>query len=96
MTDNIVEMLVPTVETRKKQKGPAPSIKDLSGKTIGIMDNCWPTYTVLLKKIEELLLARFASSMIVRKTKVTKSMPAPADLIEELAKCDIVINGLCA
>ncbi len=97
MTGKIIEMLVPIMETRKKEKGLAPRVDDLDNKVIGIMDNTWEPYVPFLDRVQELLLQRYKSSRVIRRTKLDKGGGAPADLFEEIAtSCQVVINGLGA
>ena len=98
MNSNIIEILTPIVEDRKREIGLAPRVDDLNNKVIGILDNNWETgYVSFLDRVEKLLSERYKSSRIIRRTKLEKTAGAPADLIDELSSsCQAVINGLGA
>lgn len=95
MAGKFIEMLVPTAEPRTKPKGLAPRLDSLDGKTIGILDNRWNTYVVFLNRLEQRLRSQFPTATPIRKTKMTKSVGATAEMIDEMATgCQGVINGL--
>ncbi|MFC2025448.1 hypothetical protein ACFLTG_03460 [Chloroflexota bacterium] len=95
MTGKIIEILVPTVETTKSEKGFAARVNDLDNKVIGILDNNFLTYFPFVERVKELLSEQYESSSIMRRTKSDRISKAPADLIDELASsCQVIINGV--
>lgn len=68
---------------------------DLDGKTIGLLDNGKPNADRVLDAIAELLQERYQIKEIVRRRKDNVSLPAPREIVEELAeRSDVVIAGV--
>lgn len=84
----------PFDETTRTQAAMAPRLDSLAGKTVGLLDISKPGGSIFLDHLEHLLKERFAVKAVVRKMKPTFTKPAPEALIQELANCDAVIEGL--
>jgi len=67
---------------------------DLSGKVVGFIDNAKPNFHHLVDDLAELLAARYGVKTVVKRAKRGASMPATAQVIDELAQeCDLVVTG---
>ena len=97
MTAKIIEVLNPTAMAINMESKIAPRVDDLNGKVIGLLNNTKPNFDIFLNRIEELLYQRFNFADILHITKrVGNTLPLPEDQMEELvAKCDVVVNGMC-
>ena len=70
------------------------SVGDLSGKVVGFIDNSKPNFNLLIDDMAELLTTRYGVKAIVKRGKRSASMPATAQMIDELAaQCDLVVTG---
>ena len=73
----------------------APALpRDLTGLTVGFLDNTKPNFDRLAGAIGRLLAEGHGAKAIVHRRKATVSNPAAPELIAELAKaCDVVFAG---
>jgi hypothetical protein len=70
---------------------PLPTLR---GKVIGFIDNSKPNFHVLADDLAELLVTRHGAAGVVRHRKLSASIPAPDNIVEDIAaKCDLVITG---
>ncbi len=68
--------------------------RDLSGRTVGFLDNTKHNFDRLVVDLGSLLRERHAVKAVVHRRKANASTPAAAELIVELAKtCDVVFAG---
>jgi len=75
--------------------GLAPRVRDLAGKTAGLLDDGLPLADVLLDRIGELLREQHGVAKVVRRQKPNLSSPAPASLLDGLkAEVDFVVVGV--
>ncbi len=94
MTQNTIRVLSPAGEmVRARVTVPAlPS--DLSGRTVGFLDNTKPNFDRLVGNMAELLRARFGIGAMVHRKKANAATPASPDILAELARqCDVVFAG---
>lgn len=67
---------------------------DLSGRTVGFLDNTKANFDRLAGEIGRLLREQHGVRDVIHRRKANASTPAPPDLIAELAKvCDVVFAG---
>jgi len=70
------------------------SVGDLSGKVVDFIDNSKPNFNLLIDDLSTLLTERYGVKTIVKRGKRGASMPAAAQVIDELAaQCDLVVTG---
>ncbi|WP_087748617.1 MULTISPECIES: hypothetical protein [unclassified Acidovorax] len=70
------------------------SLDTLAGRVVGFIDNAKPNFHHLVDELAELLPARYGVARVVKMRKRSASMPAPAEMLRELADtCDVVITG---
>jgi hypothetical protein len=72
-----------------------PRFVDLSGKTIGLLDNSKPNADKLAERFAELLKERFGVARVIARRKLTAQAGAPKEYLDELAaQADFVLSGL--
>jgi hypothetical protein len=73
----------------------APALPaDLTGRTIGFIDNNKPNFDRLVADIGALVTAELGARRVVHRKKANASSPAPPEVLAELAKeCDVVFAG---
>ena len=100
MTTKTIEVLNPTAKATTAELEIAPRLDDLNGKVIGFLDNDKPNFGIFLSRVEELLCRDFKFAEIVHTDKGIvgsgAAAPLPKEHMEQLiAKCDLVVNGMC-
>jgi len=90
----VIRVLSPTVvDTGERVSVPALP-HDLTGRTIGFLDNTKHNFDRLVAEFGSLLRERHGVKAVVHRRKANASTPAAAELIVELAKtCDVVFAG---
>ena len=90
---NMTKILDPRGESETAERKVPPLPSSLNGKVIGFLDNGKPNADLLIFGVEESLTSKFQFSEIV---KVRKKGPGATttDILDKLARCDLVINGL--
>ncbi len=69
-------------------------LDSLEGKIVGFIDNSKPNFNHLADDLAELLVLRHGVASVVRHRKRGASMPAPEQVMADIAeKCDLVITG---
>lgn len=64
----------------------------LDGKVIGLLSNNKPNSELLLRDVADMIEAEYAVKSVVAANKGSHRIPAPAEMIADLAdKCDAVI-----
>jgi hypothetical protein len=89
-----VRLLDPTASSNIEKVILANRLSTLDNNTIGLLDNSKANTDVFLARLQELLAEKFK---IVRFFKFRKQTPArgvPTSIMDELARCDAVINGI--
>ena len=89
-----IVLVNPFDETERAAVAAAPRLDSLRGKTVGLLDISKPGGQIFLDYVERLLKERYGVGEVVRRMKPTFTKPAPAALIEELSRCDAVIEAL--
>ena len=84
----------PTATRQSDPAGANPTLATLSGKVVGFIDNAKPNFNHLVDDLGALLVANFGVKRVVMRTKSSASIPAPDEVVRELAdECDLVITG---
>ena len=84
----------PTAPSHHRPRDLARTLGDLSGKTVGFIDNAKPNFNLLVDDLADLLIANYGVKTVIKRAKRGASMPAPEAFVAELAKeCDLVITG---
>ena len=88
-----IRLVNPLNETVPKGAPPAPRLKGLEGRTIGLLDISKPRGDLFLDRLEQGFRARGAD--VKRYKKPTFTKPAPVDLRHQIAvECDAVVEAL--
>jgi hypothetical protein len=70
------------------------TLATLERSVVGFLDNAKPNFNHLVDDLAELLVARHGVKRVVKRRKRSASVPAPAEMVRELAgECDVVIAG---
>lgn len=84
----------PTATCYHEPKSRRYTLATLTGKTVGFIDNAKPNFNFLVDDLAELLLDRYGAASVIKRAKRGASMPAPEDIVDELAaQCELVITG---
>ena len=84
----------PTAPTAGVAQNMRHPISDLRGKVVGFIDNAKPNFDLLVDDLADLLAERYGVKSVVKRAKRGASMPATAQVIDELAEqCDLVVTG---
>jgi hypothetical protein len=89
-------ILDPTGRTSGRRAGVlAPRLATLRGATIGLLENTKQNAALLLEDVGRLLMERHGARAYALWTKPSFAVPAPDELVEEMArKCDVAITGV--
>ena len=84
----------PTAPTSNEPRRSAPALDGLAGKVVGFIDNAKPNFHYLVDELAELLTTKYGVASVVKRSKRSAAVPAPAEVVNELAECcDVVITG---
>ncbi len=91
---NIV-VLNPTAAPRDLRHDMASRQSDIRGLTVGFLWNNKPNGDILFNRIEELLRQKYEINATMHRSKATASIPAPKEVLDELAtSAQAVVVGL--
>ena len=84
--------LDPRDEARQSGESMAARTGGLDGKVLGLLSNNKPNSEMLLGMVAELIKDSYELKSVVEANKGTHRIPAPAEIIDDLAeRCDVVI-----
>ena len=84
----------PTAPRRHDGGEAGVRLATLSGTVVGFIDNAKPNFDQLVDALAERLTADYGVKRVVKRRKTSASIPAPAEIVRELAdECDLVITG---
>ena len=90
-----MEILDPTTEAAAQSIAYAPRPASLEGKRVGLIENTKFNSDRLLAKIGDILKAEYGASETRMWRKRNSSVPAHAEIIEELKRtCDVMVAGI--
>jgi hypothetical protein len=91
---NRIRVLSPVGEVRAAAFVAPGLPTSLEGRTVGFLDNTKANFDRLVGDMGGLLRERFGVSGILHRRKANVAIPAPRQILEELAKhCDVVFAG---
>jgi hypothetical protein len=93
MSQGVMEVLDPRGVPLSSDNELAERPPSLNEVRLGILSNSKPNGDLLLRTIQDDLEQRFHFTEIIYRNKGV-SIPAPAEVLEELAQCDVVLNAL--
>lgn len=74
--------------------GIAPRPSSLNGMVIGLLSNNKPNSELLLRDVADMLKRQYAVKGVVETNKGSHRIPAPTEMIADLAeRCDVVITA---
>jgi hypothetical protein len=84
----------PTAPRRAEAGKAGGQVDTLAGKVVGFIDNAKPNFNHLVDDLADLLMAKYGVKSVVKRRKRSASVPAPEEIVRELAdQCDVVIAG---
>lgn len=90
-----MEILDPTTEAAAQSIAYAPRPGSLEGKRVGFIENTKFNSDRLLAKIGDILKAEYGAAETRMWRKHNSSVPAHAEIIEELKQtCDVMVAGI--
>jgi hypothetical protein len=93
MEQGMITVLSPIAKVFPKAVVKTPRLETLNGKVMGILWNTKPNGDIFLRRIQATLSTRFTLAGVIWQQKPKSAdVPAPADIIRELAlRADFVI-----
>ena len=89
-----IRVLSPVGVVSRQSVAVPPLPRDLSGRTVGFLDNTKSNFDRLTAGLGELLRERYGVKAVVHRRKANASTPAAPEVIAELSKqCDVVFAG---
>ena len=89
-----IRVLHPGNETEAASMQPAPRLKSLAGKTVGLISNGKEGTNGFFAHMDRLLRERYQVADVVLRTKSNYSAPAEEEIIDEARNWDLAITGL--
>ena len=89
-----IRVLNPTSESEATSLEPAPRLKSLKGKTVGLISNGKEGTVGFFAHVDKLLRERYDVSEVILRTKSNYSAPAEDEIIDEARRWDLTISGL--
>ena len=94
MAQNMIRVLSPVGQMVKARVAIPALPPDLSGRSVGFLDNTKANFDRLVGDIADLLRRRFGVGAVIHRKKANAATPASPDVLAELAKqCDVVFAG---
>ena len=91
----MIELLDPTLEASTQPIAYAPRPQHLEGKRVALIENTKFNSDRLLQKIGDILVKEYGAASARMFRKRNASVPAHAEIIEEVRKtCDVVVAGV--
>ena len=89
-----IRVLSPVGVVAQQSVAVPPLPTDLTGRTVGFLDNTKSNFDRLTQGIGDVLRERYGVKAVLHRRKANASTPAPPELIDELGKhCDLVFAG---
>ena len=89
-----IDILDPTAPLPAHGRLARRALANLSGKTVGFIDNSKPNFNFLVDAVGELLTTKYGVKAVLKHRKRAASLAvAPAVLDEWSSQCDLVITG---
>ncbi len=95
VASQVTTVLHPAAEHTVQRLGLAARLPDLHGATVGLIDNHKRNADVYLEELARLLQDRYGVSRVINYRKVSQSIPAPPEVLDNLAsQCDAIIHAV--
>ena len=93
--NQVTTVLHPAAEHTVHRLGLAARLPDLHGATVGLIDNHKRNADVYLEELARLLRGRYGVSRIINYRKASQSIPAPPEVLDDLAsRCDAIVHAV--
>ncbi len=89
-----IRVLNPTSESEVSSLNPAPRLKSLEGKTVGLISNGKEGTVGFFAHLDRLLREHYKVADVVMRVKSNYSAPAETEIIDEARNWDLAITGL--
>lgn len=94
MAGRIIQILDPTAQARLVETPLAPPLGRLEGRTVGLLNNKWPSMDAIAARAAELLQEKYRVAEVLHRD-IPITSAAPAALLNEVAaKADLAVVGL--
>ena len=91
----MIQILDPRAEDVPEELGLSPTLPDLRGKVVGLLENRKYHADSFLGELKDVLVQDFGAEKVVYATKFSFSSPCAEETLEELtAECDAIIHGI--
>ena len=88
-------VLNPAAEGTIASQKLAPRLSGLRGVTVGLIDNHKGNSDVYLEELADLLKERFGVARVISYRKDSQSIPAPVEVLDDLAsRCQAIIHAV--
>jgi hypothetical protein len=88
-------LLHPGAEDVAEKYQIAARLEDLTGTTIGLIDNRKRNANIYVEELGRLFQEQYGVSRIVTYRKASQSMPTPPEILDDLAnQCDAIIHAV--
>lgn len=96
MTTNLTTtVLNPAAEGKIVSQKLAPRLSGLKGATVGLIDNHKRNADVYLEELAGLLKEKFGVARVINYKKDSQSIPAPGEVLDDLAsQCQAIIHAV--
>lgn len=89
-----IEVFSPLGDREPKKLDIAQRVSDLSGKTVGLLDNKKPNFDLFLNAVDEFLCQNHHVGKVLRFRKPNAGTPVAPDILARLeSECDAVVTG---
>ena len=94
-SDQTTTVLNPAAEGAVASERLAPRLSGLKGVTVGLIDNHKGNADIYLEELVELLKEQFGVAQVINYRKDSQSIPAPAEVLDDLAsRCQAIIHAV--
>jgi hypothetical protein len=93
MTEMLMEVLDPRGVPVNDENELAERPLSMNEVRLGILSNSKPNGDLLLQTVQRALAERYHFTEVIYRNKNTSS-PAPVDVMNDLAQCDVVVNAI--
>ena len=91
----MIQILDPRAEDVPEELGLSPTLPDLRGKVVGLLENRKYHADSFLKELQGVLVQDYGAEKVVYATKFSFSSPCAEETLEKLAaECDAIIHGI--
>ena len=91
----MIQIPDPRAEDVPEELGLSPTLSDLRGKVVGLLENRKYHADSFLGELQDVLIQDYGAEKVVYATKFSFSSPCAGETLEALtAECDAIIHGI--